>query len=30
VLLGRRTLARADAHEPEPELVEAQAITLGE
>ncbi|PPF10287.1 MFS transporter [Rathayibacter rathayi] len=30
VLLGRRTLARADAHEPEPELVEAQAITFGE
>ncbi|PPG84268.1 MFS transporter [Rathayibacter sp. AY1H2] len=30
VLLGRRTLARADAHEPELELVEAQAITLGE
>ncbi|WP_258069724.1 MFS transporter [Rathayibacter sp. TRS19] len=30
VMLGRRTLARADAHEPEPELVEAQAITLGE
>ncbi|PPI22762.1 MFS transporter [Rathayibacter sp. AY1B1] len=30
VLLGGRTLARADAHEPEPELVEAQAITLGE
>ncbi|OOB90215.1 MFS transporter [Rathayibacter sp. VKM Ac-2630] len=30
VLLGRRTLARADAHGEEPELVEAQAITLGE
>lgn len=30
VLLGRRTLARADAHGEEPELVEAQAITVGE
>lgn len=30
VLLGRSTLARADAHGAEPELVEAQAITLGE
>ncbi|MBO0985101.1 MFS transporter [Rathayibacter sp. SD072] len=30
VLLGRRTLARADAHGAEPELVEAQAIALGE
>lgn len=29
VLLGRHTLARADAHGAEPELVEAQAITLG-
>ncbi|MCM6763619.1 MFS transporter [Rathayibacter sp. ZW T2_19] len=30
VLLGRRTLARADAHGAEPELVEAQAIVVGE
>jgi ACDE family multidrug resistance protein len=30
VLLGRRTLARADAHGEEPAVVEAQSITLGE
>ena len=30
VLLGRRTLARADAHGAEAEAVEADAITLGE
>ncbi|WP_244274731.1 MFS transporter [Rathayibacter oskolensis] len=30
VLLGRRTLARADSHGEEPVVVEAESITLGE
>ncbi|WP_367948562.1 MFS transporter [Rathayibacter sp. VKM Ac-2857] len=30
VFLGRRTLARADAHGQEPEAVEAQSIAIGE